>query len=44
MRTSFVALEIRLAEIAGMPVDLAPAKMLKEPVRAKAAREAVLAF
>lgn len=37
-------LEIRLAEIVGMPVDLAPAKMLKEPIRAKAAREAVLAF
>lgn len=37
-------LEIRLAEIVGMPVDLAPAKMLKEPVKESAAREAVLAF
>jgi len=37
-------LEIRLAEIVGMPVDLAPAQMLKEPVKESAAREAVLAF
>ena len=42
--TDMAGLEIRLAEIVGMPVDLAPAKMLKEPVRAKAAREAVPAF
>jgi predicted nucleotidyltransferase len=37
-------LEMRLAEIVGMPVDLAPAKMLKEPVKEEAQREAVLAF
>ena len=37
-------LEIRLAEIVGMPVDLAPAKMLKEPIKESATREAVLAF
>jgi predicted nucleotidyltransferase len=39
-----VGLENRLADILGVPVDLAPAKMLKEPVRERAAREAVLAF
>jgi len=37
-------LEIRLAEFVGMPVDRAPVDMLKEPVRERAAREAVLAF
>ncbi len=37
-------LEIRLAEIVGVPVDLADRKMLKEPVRVQAEREAVLAF
>ena len=39
-----VGLENRLADILGVPVDLAPAKMLKEPVRERAAREAVLAL
>jgi len=39
-----VDLENRLAAILGVPVDLAPAKMLKEAVRERAAREAVLAF
>jgi predicted nucleotidyltransferase len=37
-------LENRLADLLGVAVDLSPAKMLKEPVRAKAVREAVLAF
>ncbi len=39
-----VGLENKLAELLGAPVDLAPAKMLKEPVRERAAREAVVAF
>jgi predicted nucleotidyltransferase len=39
-----VGLENRLADLLGVPVDLAPQKMLKEPVRQKAAREGVLAF
>lgn len=34
----------RLADLLGVPVDLSSAKTLKEPVRQKAAREAVLAF
>jgi len=33
-----------LADLLGAPVDLSPSNMLKEPVREKAAREAVLAF
>jgi uncharacterized protein len=37
-------LEVRLADILGTPVDLADRRMLKAPVRAKAEREAVLAF
>ena len=37
-------LEVRLADILGTPVDLADRRMLKEPVRARAEREAVLAF
>lgn len=39
-----VAIENRLAEVLGMRVDLFPLKTLKEPVRDKARREAVLAF
>ncbi|HEV2383276.1 MAG TPA: hypothetical protein VG206_26210 [Terriglobia bacterium] len=39
-----VALENRLTDILGVPVDLSPAATLKDPVRRKAAREAVLAF
>ena len=33
-----------LSNLLGVHVDLSPAHVLKEPVRAKAAREAVLAF
>ena len=39
-----VGLENRLADLLGVAVDLSPAKMLKEPVREEAAREAVFAF
>jgi predicted nucleotidyltransferase len=39
-----VGLENRLSDLLGVHVDLSPAHVLKEPVRAKAAREAVLAF
>ena len=39
-----VGLENRLADLLGVAVDLSPAKMLKEPVREKASREAVFAF
>jgi predicted nucleotidyltransferase len=39
-----VAIENLLADLLGVPVDLSPANTLKEPVRQKAAREAVLAF
>ena len=39
-----VHLQDRLADLLGVPVDLSSAKTLKEPVRQKAAREAVLAF
>lgn len=39
-----VHIQNRLADILGVAVDLAPAKSLKEPVRARATREAVLAF
>jgi predicted nucleotidyltransferase len=39
-----VAIEDHLAGLLGVRVDLSPAKGLKEPVAAKAAREAVLAF
>src|SRR5438128_12661467 len=38
------AIENRLTELLGVRVDLSPAKTLKEPVRNKAQREAVLAF
>ena len=39
-----VAIEDRLTDMLGVRVDLSPAKGLKEPVAAKASREAVLAF
>jgi predicted nucleotidyltransferase len=39
-----VAIENRLTDMLGVRVDLSPAKSLKEPVAAKASREAVLAF
>ncbi len=39
-----VAIENRLGDMLGVRVDLSPAKGLKEPVAAKASREAVLAF
>ena len=39
-----VGLENRLADLLGVAVDLSTAKMLKEPVREKAAREAVFAL
>jgi predicted nucleotidyltransferase len=39
-----VAIENRLADMLGLPVDLSPAKALKDAVAAKASREAVLAF
>jgi predicted nucleotidyltransferase len=39
-----VAIENRLAYLLGARVDLSPAKGLKEPVAAKASREAELAF
>jgi hypothetical protein len=39
-----VAIENRLTDLLGVRVDLSPAKTLKQPVRNKAEREAVLAF
>jgi predicted nucleotidyltransferase len=39
-----VAIENHLAAALGVRVDLSLAKSLKEPVTAKASREAVLAF
>jgi hypothetical protein len=39
-----VGMENRLADILGVPVDLAPAKSLKDDMRERAARESVLAF
>jgi predicted nucleotidyltransferase len=39
-----VELENRLRDLLGVAVDLSPANTLKEPVRERAAREAVLAF
>ncbi len=39
-----VRLENRLADLLGVPVDLTPAKSLKDGIRERAAREAVLAF
>jgi hypothetical protein len=41
---NMVAIENRLADMLGVRVDLSPAKSLKDPVAAKASREAVLAF
>jgi predicted nucleotidyltransferase len=39
-----VRLENRLADIVGAPVDLTPARAMKDGIRERAAREAVLAF
>ena len=39
-----VDMENRLADILGVPVDLAPAKSLKDDIRERAIRESVLAF
>ena len=39
-----VRLENRLADMLGAKVDLAPAPMLKDGIRERAVREAVLAF
>ena len=39
-----VAIENRLTDMLGIHVDLSPSKGLKEPVAAKALREALLAF
>jgi predicted nucleotidyltransferase len=39
-----VGIEDRLADILGVPVDLAPAKSLKDGIRERATREAVLTF
>ena len=39
-----VKLENRLRDLLGVKVDLSPANTLKEPVRRRAEREAVLAF
>jgi uncharacterized protein len=39
-----VGLENRLSDLLGVPVDLSPAHMLKAPVAARAAHEAILAF
>jgi uncharacterized protein len=39
-----VAIENRLADLLGVPVDLSPANSLKHPVAVKASREAMLAF
>ena len=39
-----VSMENRLADILNLPVDLAPARSLKDGVRERAIRETVLAF
>ena len=39
-----IAIENHLTDMLSIPVDLSPAKGLKEPVAAKASGEAVLAF
>jgi predicted nucleotidyltransferase len=37
-------LQIRLSELLGAPVDLSSAEWMREPVRSRALREAILAF
>ena len=37
-------LELRLTEVVGVPVDLADRRMLKDQVKLRAEREAILAF
>jgi predicted nucleotidyltransferase len=44
MLIDMVRLENRLHDLLGIQVDLSPANTLKESVRQRAAREAVLAF
>ena len=39
-----VRMENRLADILGVPVDLAPARAMKDHIRERAMQEAVLAF
>lgn len=39
-----IALKNQLSDLLGVKVDLTPVKFMKEPVRAHATREAVLAF
>lgn len=39
-----VRIERRLGEMLGVPVDLSPSRALKDAVRQRATREAVLAF
>jgi predicted nucleotidyltransferase len=39
-----VGIELRLCDLLGTRVDLSPAHTLKDPVRKRAAREAMLAF
>jgi len=39
-----VRLERRLGEVVGVPVDLSPSHMLKDAVRERAKREALIAF
>ncbi len=39
-----VGLEDRLSDILGAPVDLAPARALKDGIRERATQEAILAF
>jgi predicted nucleotidyltransferase len=41
---SMAHLENRLAELLGVKVDLSPADSMKEPVRAEAVRESLIAF
>ena len=39
-----IGMENRLADILGTPVDLAPARSLKDGIRERAVAESVLAF